>query len=448
LPLFKLRDPTQENLGGQMLSSKSLIAGIVGSLFASTSMFAPVNASGLNSLRSAQVSATSSTLPENGTITVGEASWQFDRYGFAYGWDSANTFLPLQGEKGRIYYPMEFFFKSVDHDNYILCGFSGNDYSLAVKTTQANGDIVLTCPEYEINQNVGIFAQLKFRIYKTEKNGWLIREEAIITNRTNLPYNLSALGSYQYISGYVYGNSDDSVFLTSSSETLTPKTLGNRDSWFISSFTDGSSVTQTTAWAKTNSTETEDIINTAQQQNNDYIVNDYGSRSVPASGALHFVQYTNMNIPSPSSATSLASAKLQVAEFNTFSGRLTAGLDADTYYLGWGYPQTAPAVITPALVALQYENGSSTLSKSQKSKIKELVAKSGSNAKFVVTGTAGKLPGLSDQKVKALAKKRAQIVQAYLVKLGVKKSHITIKVKITNQGIAPKTKILARYSLG
>jgi hypothetical protein len=89
----------------------------------------------------------------------------------------------------------------------------------------------------------------------------------------------------------------------------------------------------------------------------------------------------------------------------------------------------------------------STLTKSQKSALKNLVGKSGKKATFTITGTAGKLPGVSDQKVKALAKKRAQIVKAYLIKLGVSKSKIKIKVKITNEGIIPKTKILARYLL-
>jgi outer membrane protein OmpA-like peptidoglycan-associated protein len=94
---------------------------------------------------------------------------------------------------------------------------------------------------------------------------------------------------------------------------------------------------------------------------------------------------------------------------------------------------------------VKFETSSTILTPSQKSILKKIVAKSGKKATFTITGTAGKLPGVTDSKVKALAKKRAQIVQAYLVKLGVKKSHITIKVKITNQGIVPKTKILAKY---
>jgi hypothetical protein len=73
------------------------------------------------------------------------------------------------------------------------------------------------------------------------------------------------------------------------------------------------------------------------------------------------------------------------------------------------------------------------------------VSKSGKKATFVIIGAAGKLPGISDSAVKALATKRGETAKAYLVKLGASKSNITIQVKITNQGIVPKTKILANY---
>jgi outer membrane protein OmpA-like peptidoglycan-associated protein len=50
-----------------------------------------------------------------------------------------------------------------------------------------------------------------------------------------------------------------------------------------------------------------------------------------------------------------------------------------------------------------------------------------------------------DSYVKGLAKARAEKVKAYLVKLGVKKSSISVKVKIVASGITPKTEILAKY---
>ena len=95
--------------------------------------------------------------------------------------------------------------------------------------------------------------------------------------------------------------------------------------------------------------------------------------------------------------------------------------------------------------AVQFAASSSGLSVSVKKAIKKAVATSGKNATYVVTGSAGLKPGVKVALVKGLATKRANVVKAYLIKIGVKRSHITIKIKIVKQGIAPKTQILARY---
>ena len=86
--------------------------------------------------------------------------------------------------------------------------------------------------------------------------------------------------------------------------------------------------------------------------------------------------------------------------------------------------------------------GSPLLTDSHKAAIKKAVTTSGTDATFIVTGTAGRLPGISDSEVKLLAQKRGQAVKAYLVKLGVSKSNVTTKVKITRLGIVPKTRIV------
>jgi len=109
---------------------------------------------------------------------------------------------------------------------------------------------------------------------------------------------------------------------------------------------------------------------------------------------------------------------------------------------------SAPTAVTSKATSIKlpiFYTSSSELTVSQKTALKSLVSKSGKKATFVITGSGGKLPGVSDPAVKALAKKRGEIAKAYLVKLGVSKSKITIQVKITNQGIVPKTKILAKY---
>jgi hypothetical protein len=90
-------------------------------------------------------------------------------------------------------------------------------------------------------------------------------------------------------------------------------------------------------------------------------------------------------------------------------------------------------------ISATFASGSSVLSDAQKAAIKKALASSGSDVSFIVTGTAGKLPGVSDRWVQRLAKKRAQAIKAYLVSLGVSKTSITTQVKMTEIGETPKS---------
>ena len=93
----------------------------------------------------------------------------------------------------------------------------------------------------------------------------------------------------------------------------------------------------------------------------------------------------------------------------------------------------------------KFPAGSSALTAAGKKAIKKIVSKSGKDATYIVTAVASKSLGIPDSKVKALAKARAARVKAYLIKLGVKKSQITTKIKVVESDVTPKTKIMAKY---
>jgi YVTN family beta-propeller protein len=95
--------------------------------------------------------------------------------------------------------------------------------------------------------------------------------------------------------------------------------------------------------------------------------------------------------------------------------------------------------------SIRFSRGSSTLTNTHIGILKQSVETSGIDATYVVTGTAGLLPGVTDAQVKVLANLRANLIRDYLIKLGVNKANISIEIKITNQGIIPKTKTLANY---
>jgi uncharacterized repeat protein (TIGR02543 family) len=118
-----------------------------------------------------------------------------------------------------------------------------------------------------------------------------------------------------------------------------------------------------------------------------------------------------------------------------------------TLYAIWTKPTPKPMVKNAVSIYLfKFSASSSVMTQTDKTAIQKIVSKSGKDAKYTVTGGAGKVSGVPDSHVKALAKARAEKVKAYLVKLGVKKSNISIEVKVVAFGIIPKTNILAKYS--
>jgi outer membrane protein OmpA-like peptidoglycan-associated protein len=94
----------------------------------------------------------------------------------------------------------------------------------------------------------------------------------------------------------------------------------------------------------------------------------------------------------------------------------------------------------------KFARGTTTLTDAGVTAIKNIAKNAGADATFTVTGVAGKLPGVPTAYVEALALSRAEKLKAYFIKLGVKESNITVKIKVTEPGVIPKTKIIYKSS--
>ena len=94
--------------------------------------------------------------------------------------------------------------------------------------------------------------------------------------------------------------------------------------------------------------------------------------------------------------------------------------------------------------SIAFATGSSVLSKSAKSSLRKMVAKSGTKANFTITGSAGKITGVPEGYVKTLASKRARAISKYLVSLGVAKSKIKTKVILKDEGNKPSSRVTSR----
>jgi uncharacterized repeat protein (TIGR02543 family) len=193
-----------------------------------------------------------------------------------------------------------------------------------------------------------------------------------------------------------------------------------------------------------------------------------------AAPAIYAVTYESTGGTAVSSGTFTEGGSIQAAPVSTRAGYTLAGWSARengdvvtfpyapgsandiTLHAIWtpiatpvvaraGSLSVASAKVTITSSVAKFPSGTSTLTKDGKAAIKKLVIKSGKDATFAITGVTTKVIGVSDSRTKALAKARAKKVKAYLVKLGVNKSNISVEIKIVESGVIPKTKILAKH---
>lgn len=273
--------------------------------------------------------ASADPIPLDGHIIIGDAQWQIDEYGLAYGWDAADVY----DGAGYIYYPDEFYI-----GDYVYCG---DDYTDAILTNEANGDITVVCPAIDWN-STGLLASVTFRFYAGDANGYLMRELLTVTNPTGATITPTPIENCFYLDYYT-GDQGAPPFTTSSGNT----DIQSDDTWYTTAESDGTSVVETNAWALTGSAATNGI---SMATGTDVPCASFAAGdSVFAPGETkYFASFTHMVIPTavtPEAATTaLTLAQTQTDEFASFSGRLIVGLPEGITVIGWGATPAAPAL--------------------------------------------------------------------------------------------------------
>lgn len=277
---------------------------------------------------SAPAHAADPTIDGAGIITIGDAHWQMDQYGLAYGWDAADVY----DLDGYLYYPAEFY-----SDDYLYCGPSGPPVDGTV-TVEANGDLTVACPAGPWG-STGLVATLTIRFYAESASGYLARQFVTISNPTGAEVVVDPAGfdSYYY-DGYTGTQGTPGFGTSSSSNTLQPT-----DTWYVSVDPTGASVVETQAWARTGSTSG----HTADSAS--FLVTYSAADSTFAPGETkYFVNFTNMVIPTAqtpeAAAVALDISLEQTSEFASFSGRLLTGLPEGITAIGWGSTPVTPAL--------------------------------------------------------------------------------------------------------
>ncbi len=275
--------------------------------------------------------ANADPLPPGGIIDVGDARWQVDEWGIAYGWDVANVY----GSGGYIYYPGWYY----DNSSGLFCPDPATN---ATVTYESNGDVSIDCVAFAVPGYTDLFVTFHMRLFAEAAGGYLARVWVNVDNQDDTDVSIANLSSWLEVE---YVDVGTFSFLTSSGSTSAP---APDDSWFIAGSSSGDSVIWTGAWAKTGNTAGGPLAVYGDPASDLYV--DFSGVTIPANGTANFLQFTHMVIPASQDdaggAAALSAANAQVSEFNEFCGRLVEGLDFAAEYTGWGVPGACPLPAT------------------------------------------------------------------------------------------------------
>lgn len=206
-----------------------------------------------------------------------------------------------------------------------------------VQTDAGTGDVVITCDAQE-SDITGLFVTPNFRLYST---GDLARMYFTIENRTG-----AAIDATDF---YLYDNYDESdVILSSSGSTASTPPAG--DTWAIVSGLSATTVAGSywSVGGGSSTSTTGDIVDDSELYHN------FANKTFPPNSTTYVADFITTHLPAAPFDAAAQTAAFSVAssaasEFDSFSGRLVAGLPADITVLNWG--PTAAAVVPPALAA-------------------------------------------------------------------------------------------------
>ena len=273
--------------------------------------------------------------PSDDKFVIGNGQWQITEYGVLYGWDAADVY----DDNGYADYPTEGY--SWD---YLYCGADYSDsYTQSTITEEPNGDISIECPAWttpwDYAPYTGVTMQSFVRLYHEEKGGYLARYLTTFTNSTGADIPVEDFLVFESTTKPDDFNSGD--YSTSSMGNA----LASGDTWTIAGNTDGSTIYQTSAWAKIGNGTGFTLVS-------DELTFPAGSSVIPANGSVSIATFTFIVIPATQDAAGATAAftvaQNQVNEYESFDGRLTCGIPVGTVVVGWG-TATSDDCATPAL---------------------------------------------------------------------------------------------------
>ncbi|MEQ1738226.1 MAG: hypothetical protein ABL886_17720, partial [Rhodoglobus sp.] len=206
------------------------------------------------------------------------------------------------------------------------------DTATAVMSTDAaTGDVIIMCDAQESLNDSGLFVTPQYRLYA---GGDLARMFFTIENRS--ASDITATNFY-LIDEY------DCYDLNHSSSGGTGYEPAATDTWNMTS--QAGCMVGGTAWAVTGNTST---MTSGHIYDDEEIVHDFVDLVFPAGSTKYVASFAISVTPTSSdeadALAALATAVAAAPQFDTFSGRLVAGLPAGITVINWGGVAAAPAL--------------------------------------------------------------------------------------------------------
>lgn len=211
-----------------------------------------------------------------------------------------------------------------------------DETTAVVSVDVPTGDTIITCDAQETD-TIDLFVTPEYRIYAS---GDLARMFFTIENR--------AVVDATVIDFYLYDRYDENGKYLSSTGDSTGALIAT-DTWSVVSGLSGSTVAGS-AWALTGNTSTDS--SASDIANNYEAYHDFVGKTFAAASTTYVADFVTIHLPvepwaAADTDVAFAAGVAAASEFNSFSGRLVAGLATDITVLNWG--PTTPAVVVPAV---------------------------------------------------------------------------------------------------
>ena len=268
--------------------------------------------------------------PAFAAINFATATWTVGGVTYHFEDDGSDTYggieLPVTAaQDDAAFYYEEQYWGGVNFNGYDDYGYCLG--ATATESTEANGDVVITCEAYEVSE--GIWFTNSYRLYNDQP---LARHVTVVENRTNAAIDMDIANNQSF---FTYFYLDDYDKTASSNDPLTCSSLDATDNWAIVAGTDDTTVAGM-AWQSKDSTA---LTAEGQDCTGDDIYVGSTKDSLGVGEKANFMTFITTYAPAGSSSaemdTALASAISQMSAFDSLNDTLCRGING-LVVEGWG----------------------------------------------------------------------------------------------------------------